>query len=86
MVDPLRGPVPVDRLGRAERRTLERGASVLLVGVGGDVERMDLWRAGIHLRAPLTDEEIAGLAAEFLSCPAVDIAGGENGVERPRSS
>lgn len=85
LLDELRGPVATERLGRAERRTLERACTALLAGVGGSVERLDPWWAGVHLRTPLTQAEQAGLPDGFLSCPARDIAGKHpDGFERSR--
>jgi hypothetical protein len=49
------------------------------------LERLDFGDAVFHLRTPLAHGEEAMLPAEFMACPAVDIAGKTPlGFERSR--
>lgn len=47
----------------------------LLFGVGRGPARIDANRHIVHVRKPLTDEEIALLPRWFLESPAIDLAG-----------
>lgn len=47
----------------------------LLVGVGRSLTRVDAARQVVHVRRPLTDEEIAELDPAWLALPAIDLAG-----------
>lgn len=70
------GPLPVDRLSRPTRTKLIHFGRRLLRGVGEREEHVE-WEPGgvaIHVRRPLTQEEIAGLPVEWLANPAVDLA------------
>lgn len=66
--------MPSEMLSRQARRKLKRLARGLLRGVGTTEERVEMGEVALHLRRPLTSEEIAGLPKAWLDSPAVDVA------------
>jgi hypothetical protein len=80
------GPTPLAELTRRQLREMEEIAWDL-IGRNGRPD-MTVWNASdhvIHLRRALTELELVAvqaLAPDFLSCPAVDIAG-DPGPYRP---
>lgn len=68
----------VKRVSRWLPWTLDKAfelAEDLLFGVGSGEWYRKLGDVAIHLRRRLSDEEIAGLPAEWLAIPAIDEAG-----------
>lgn len=69
----------IDDLDRPALRLLERFAKALVGSVGrSDLARWDRGLRVLHYRRALTAVELVAVQAldpEFLSCPAVDVAG-----------
>lgn len=58
-----------------KRRVLEKIGEQLLDGVGTGETYILHGKTAVHVRRSLSPTEIAGLSAEWLAIPAVDIAG-----------